>query len=252
MTDRWATRRRHGGCFMGRVSPVLMRCVTKLVRPRSSSFRDMARLCRPLCCVNKCVEPLSAAFAGLSWLTRGHLPCTFLGHAGAHASDAGRGVTACLLLKLYSCPVSQDHIVRPEVHAPHHDVQEICAQDARDHQLLHHHNRERPLPSPQVQLNDPQPKVAIFRPSPSCIGLAGPRNFRHEVALSHTCLGITETTAPLSTNNEISMFSILPGTVSTLPVCGLMVAVVLSAGRLEVVAGITLAATRRCGQSRRK
>ncbi|XP_003381562.1 hypothetical protein Tsp_07251 [Trichinella spiralis] len=31
-----------------------------------------------------------------------------------------------------------------------------------------------------------------------------------------------------------------------------MVAIVLSAGRLEVVAGITLATTRRCGQSRRK
>ncbi|KRX12744.1 hypothetical protein T07_2610 [Trichinella nelsoni] len=94
--------------------------------------------------------------------------------------------------------------------------------------------------------------VAIFRPSPSCIGLAAPRNFRHEVALSHTCLEITETTAPLSTNNEICKFSILPGTASTLPVCGLIVAIVLSAGRLEVVAGITLAATRRCGQSRRK
>ncbi|KRZ81772.1 hypothetical protein T08_13535 [Trichinella sp. T8] len=72
------------------------------------------------------------------------------------------------------------------------------------------------------------------------------------MALSNTCLEMTETNAPLSTNNEISMFSILPGTVSTLPVCGLMVAIVLSAGCLEVVAGITLAATRRCGQSRRK
>ncbi|KRX54284.1 hypothetical protein T09_15186 [Trichinella sp. T9] len=63
---------------------------------------------------------------------------------------------------------------------------------------------------------------------------------------------MTETTAPLSTNNDISKFSILPGTVSTLPVCGLMIAIVLSAGRLRVVAGITLAATRRCGQSRIK
>ncbi|XP_003369213.1 hypothetical protein Tsp_04637 [Trichinella spiralis] len=80
-----------------------------------------------------------------------------------------------------------DHVARREVHAPHHGVQEICAQDTRDKQLLHHHN--------QVQLNDPQPKVAIFRQSPSCIGLAAPRNFWHEVALSHTRLEITETTA---------------------------------------------------------
>ncbi|KRX79221.1 hypothetical protein T06_12689 [Trichinella sp. T6] len=63
---------------------------------------------------------------------------------------------------------------------------------------------------------------------------------------------MTETTAPLSTNNDISKFSILPGTVSTLPVCGLMIAILLSAGRLRVIAGITLAATRRCGQSRMK
>ncbi|KRZ04743.1 hypothetical protein T11_18196 [Trichinella zimbabwensis] len=105
---------------------------------------------RALCCVRKCVKPLPAAFAGLSWLTRGHLPCFFLGHTGADAPDAGRGVTAGLSLELYSRPVSQDHVARPEVHAPHHGVQEICAQDARDHQLLHHHNRERPRPSPQV------------------------------------------------------------------------------------------------------
>ncbi|KRY45550.1 hypothetical protein T03_8735 [Trichinella britovi] len=123
--------------------------------PAQYALQGLLPRYRALCCVSECVEPLPAAFAGLSWLTRGHLPCSFLGYAGAHASDAGRGVTACLSLELYSRPVSQYHVAGPEVHAPHHGIQEICAQDARDHQLLYHHDRERPLPSPQVQLNNP-------------------------------------------------------------------------------------------------
>ncbi|KRZ19928.1 Microtubule-actin cross-linking factor 1, isoforms 1/2/3/5 [Trichinella pseudospiralis] len=54
-----------------------------------------------LCCVSKCVKPLLEASASLSWLARSHLPCSFLGHAGAHAPDAGRGATAGLSVKLY-------------------------------------------------------------------------------------------------------------------------------------------------------
>ncbi|KRX54290.1 hypothetical protein T09_12197 [Trichinella sp. T9] len=123
--------------------------------PAQYALQGLLPRYQALCCVSECVEPLPAALAGLSWLTRGHLPCSFLGYAGAHASDAGRGVTACLSLELYSRPVSQYHVAGPEVHAPHHGIQEICAQDARDHQLLYHHDRERPLPSPQVQLNNP-------------------------------------------------------------------------------------------------
>ncbi|KRY00500.1 hypothetical protein T4E_986 [Trichinella pseudospiralis] len=112
-----------------------------------------------------------------------------------------------------------------------------CVPGPRDHQILHHHNRKRPLPS--SQLND-HPDEA-------------PRKYRHDVASSHLCLENTETTASLLTNNDIFSLSILPGTVSTLSVCGLMVAIVfLSAGHLEAVAGLTFAATHRCGQSRRK
>ncbi|KRY38651.1 hypothetical protein T01_1892 [Trichinella spiralis] len=118
--------------------------------PAQYALKGLFPRCPALCCVSKCVEPLPAAFDGLSWLTRGHLSCSFLGNAGAHAPDSKRGVTACLSLELYSRPVSQDHVTRPAVHAPHHGVKEICAQDARDHQLLHHHN--------QVQLNDPPAK----------------------------------------------------------------------------------------------
>ncbi|KRX14649.1 hypothetical protein T07_12791 [Trichinella nelsoni] len=50
------------------------------------------------------------------------------------------------------------------------------------------------LPSPQVQM-DYTPSSRS--PSPSCIGLAAPWNFRPDVALSHTRLAITETIASL-------------------------------------------------------
>ncbi|KRY09973.1 hypothetical protein T01_8635, partial [Trichinella spiralis] len=49
-------------------------------------------------------------------------------------------------------------------------------------------------------------------PSPSCIGLAAPCNFRPDVALSRTRLGITETIPSLSSNNKMFNLRILPVT----------------------------------------
>ncbi|KRX68520.1 hypothetical protein T06_7326 [Trichinella sp. T6] len=63
-------------------------------------------------------------------------------------------------------------------------------------------------------------QVAIVLLSPSCIGLAAPCNFRPEVALSHTRLGITETIASLSSNNKIFKLYIIAVTATTLPVGG--------------------------------
>ncbi|KRZ48656.1 hypothetical protein T02_8301 [Trichinella nativa] len=98
--------------------------------------------------------------------------------------------------------------------------------------VLNNRNMENHIP--QLHQLYAQTQVAIVLLSPSCIGLAAPCNFRPEVALSHTRLGITETIASLSSNNKIFKLYIIAVTATTLPVGGLMVTIaLLTTGRVR-------------------
>ncbi|KAL1233103.1 Microtubule-actin cross-linking factor [Trichinella pseudospiralis] len=102
-----------------------------------------------LCCVSKCVKPLLEASASLSWLARSHLPCSFLGHAGAHAPDAGRGATAGLSSRADAeqlksdCNAVFDWLAQVEMRARPTEQSASRKRVASLRQLLHEVNGKR-------------------------------------------------------------------------------------------------------------